>query len=113
MSRLLDDETLQSLPALYTSEEVEDPMVHLKLFTPWTNWTWYVIEFDGDDVFFGLVDGHELELGYFTLSELESIRGPGGLRIERDEHFEAKPLSAVREGAERTRRGFGPRGRSR
>ena len=63
-------------------------VVYLKLFTPDSNWTWFATEFDGKDTFFGLVDGLERELGYFNLSELESIKGPLGLPIERDLHFE-------------------------
>lgn len=43
----------------------------------------------------GLVDGFFEELGYFTLSELESVQGPFGLGIERDKHFKPKPLSEV------------------
>ena len=31
-----------------------------------------------------MVHGHYQELGYFILSELESARGPLGLKIERD-----------------------------
>jgi Protein of unknown function (DUF2958) len=38
-------------------------------------WTWYVIEFDGEDPFFGLVDWFERELGYFSLRELQRTRG--------------------------------------
>ncbi|OHB59060.1 MAG: hypothetical protein A2Y12_18475 [Planctomycetes bacterium GWF2_42_9] len=45
---------------------------------------------------FGLVLGHERELGYFSLSELESCQGPLGLRIERDLHFAPTPLSKIR-----------------
>ena len=69
----------------------------MKFFTPWTSWTWYGLEFDGDDIFFGLVDGLECELGYFSISELESIRGPGGLRIERDLYFKPTPLKKLQE----------------
>ena len=43
-------------------------------------------------MFFGLVIGFEQELGYFSLTELEAARGPLGLPIERDQHFEPKPL---------------------
>ncbi len=103
MSALLTAELRRRLPLLYATEEKTDPTVQAKFFTPWTNWTWYAIEFDGEDVFFGLVDGHELEMGYFSLSELESIRGPGGLKIERDRHFEPAPLSKVRQSIERGR----------
>jgi hypothetical protein len=42
---------------------------------------------DGDWLFFGLVDGMEREWGYFVLSELQSIKGPFGLTIERDLHY--------------------------
>ena len=50
----------------------------------------------GDDfLFFGYVLGLETEWGYFVLSELESVRGPGGLNIERDLHFDPRPFSEV------------------
>jgi hypothetical protein len=68
-----------------------------KFFTPWSNWTWYVIEFDGEDLFFGYVVGHDKELGYFRHSELQSIQGPFGLRIERDMYFEPEVLSRVKQ----------------
>lgn len=83
------------LPALYSREEEGDPVATVKFFTPWTNWTWYPLEFDGEDRFFGLVVGFERELGYFSLADLESVRGPGGLRIERDLHFIPKPVSEL------------------
>jgi hypothetical protein len=60
------------------------------------SWTWYVLEFDGKDTFFGYVDGDYQELDYFSLSELESIRGPLGLKVERDVYWKPKPLSEVK-----------------
>ena len=54
-------------------------------------------EFDGEDIFFGLVIGMEMELGYFSLSELESVRGSLGLPIERDLYFKPKTLQELRE----------------
>jgi hypothetical protein len=53
-----------------------------------------VTEFDGEDLFFGLVQGLEEELGYFSLSELESVRVLG-LPVERDLYFTPKPLSEL------------------
>jgi hypothetical protein len=41
------------------------------------------------------VIGLEEEWGYFALSEMEAVRGPGGLTIERDLHFEPAPFSRV------------------
>jgi Protein of unknown function (DUF2958) len=72
-------------------------MVGAKFFTPDSRWTWYVTEYDATErVCFGLVDGFEQELGYFELEELEAVRGPLGLRIERDLWWTPAPLSAVR-----------------
>ena len=48
-----------------------------------------------DYQFFGLVDGHERELGYFVLSELEEVRGPMGLPIERDLYWQPKTLAEI------------------
>ncbi len=93
---LLTTDLRQQLPPLYSQESVADPLVICKFFTPDAGWTWYALEFDGDDVFFGWVVGHEQELGYFLLSELEAVRGPLGLPIERDLHFRPTRLSEVK-----------------
>ncbi len=67
-----------------------DPEPVLKLFTPWAGATWLITELVDEDIMFGLCDlgMGEAELGYVSLSELQSIKGPFGLRIERDIHFE-------------------------
>ena len=84
---LLPADVRTPLPLLYATQEEADPMVRAKLFTPWTQWTWYVIEFDGDKT-----------CGYFDLEEMAEVRGPAGLRIERDVHFTSARLSEVRAG---------------
>lgn len=91
--QLIPPETERNIPALYSTESLpaDQKMAQVKLFTPWAGWTWYVVEYDPTErMAFGLVDGHERELGYFSLAELEAIRGPGGLRIERDLAFTPK-----------------------
>jgi hypothetical protein len=93
---LLTKEIRSRLPPLYSAELETDPMVIAKFFTPDSNWSWYPVEFDGEDLFFGLVIGFEAELGYFRLSELQEVRGPLGLPIERDLFFTSIPLSQVR-----------------
>ncbi len=93
--KLLTQEIRRRLPQLNATEHDPDPVAQVKFFTPWTYWTWYAIEFDGDDLFFGFVEGHEHELGYFSLAELEALHGPGGLTIERDLYFEPTPLSKL------------------
>jgi Protein of unknown function (DUF2958) len=92
---LLTDEIRRSLPPLYSTEPEEQPMAQAKFFAPWSNWTWYAVEFDGQDTFFGLVHGFETEFGYFSLVELESATGPGGLQIERDLYFKPTPVSEL------------------
>ena len=94
--KLLTKEIRKRLPPLYTNEDNPDPVVQVKFFTPWSNWTWFATEFDGEDTFFGLVKGLDTELGYFSLAELEQVRGPWGLKIERDMYFDPKPLSEVK-----------------
>ena len=90
---LLTKEIRKKLPPLYSQEDKgENAIAQVKFFTPDNNWTWYATEFDGKDLFFGKVIGFETELGYFSLSELQSTKGPLGLHIERDKFFDPKPL---------------------
>lgn len=98
--KLLTAEIKKKIPKLYETEDVsdEEKEVVCKFFDPFSNWTWYVIEGeeqDGDWIFFGLVEGHEKELGYFSLNELESIRINGRQRIERDKYFDKCRLKDV------------------
>lgn len=48
-------------------------------------------------VFFGLVQGFEVELGYFSRDELETVRGPYGLRIERDIYWRERTLGELKQ----------------
>jgi hypothetical protein len=93
---LLTAEIRAQLPTLYAQEESSDAIVYVKFFNPNSDWTWYATEFDGEDTFFGLVQGFEEELGYFSLSELQEYRGRLGIGIERDLHFKPTPLSLIR-----------------
>ena len=93
---LLTKEVLKKLPPLYSQEEKGlDAVAVVKFFTPDSNWTWYATEFDGEDLFFGLVNGFEKEIGYFRLSELQSVKGALGLPIERDMYFKPKTLKEL------------------
>ena len=99
--KLMTKEVINNLPKLYSQDgkEPKDVKIAVKFFTPWSNWSWWATEGeqreDGDWEFFGLVEGFEKELGYFCLSELESIKGPFGLKIERDMHFDGHTLAEV------------------
>jgi hypothetical protein len=103
--KLLPKEIREQLPPLYSQDgKGGKAVVHVKYFTPSSSWTWFategepVLDESGKEVdfkFFGLVEGHEKELGYFVLSELEEVRGPMGLPIERDLHFKPKTLEEI------------------
>jgi len=75
----------------------EKAIVVAKFFTPDSQWTWYATEYDAESrEFFGLVDGFEVELGYFSLDEMEAVTSPRGLSMERDLHWKEVTLSEVR-----------------
>ena len=78
-------------------ERGEEAIVIATFFTPDSSWTWYATEYDpADRLFFGLVKGLEVELGYFSHDELATARGPMGLPIERDLSWKEIPLKDVR-----------------
>jgi|SRR5581483_12098829 len=88
--RLLTKSIISRIPKLYETEGVPLPekVAYAKLFHPVSNWTWYVVEYDGNDICFGLVVGHETELGYFSLEELSTVGDGLGIGIERDLYFQ-------------------------
>jgi hypothetical protein len=68
-----------------------------KFFTPTSSWTWYLMNQDPDDpdYLWGIVKGFEVEIGSFSLSDLQKYRGRFGLAIERDLHFRPLPAREV------------------
>ena len=86
--KLLTKEIEERFKKIGSQENIKDPQIVVKFFDPTGSWTWYATEYDQDTkTFFGLVHGHEKELGYFSLEELESVKGAFGLGIERDRYF--------------------------
>ncbi len=95
---LMPGEIRAVLPPIRSQEPKElEAVAPIKYFTPDANWTWYATEFDGDELMFGLVSGFEVELGYFSLSELESVRGGLGLPVERDLYFQPRALRELQD----------------
>lgn len=85
------------IPLLGETENKADPLAVIKLFHPFSSWCWYVLEYSpDDDLCFGLIDGHEIELGYFSLGELKELK-VRGLPIERDLWFEPIKLSDLQD----------------
>lgn len=94
--KLLTAKLIKRFRKIGSQEERTNPLVIAKYFTPDANFTWYAIEYDEEkQMFFGLVAGFEVELGYFSLIELEYARGPLGLFPERDLHFDECRLSEI------------------
>ncbi len=103
--KLLPKELREILPPLYAQDGKKDKAIaYIKYFMPSSGWTWYILE--GEPVldetntevdfrFFALVNGMDQELGYVLLSELEEVRGPCGLPVERDLHWTPKCLSEI------------------
>lgn len=82
-----------------------DPYPVVKLYTLDAPACWLLTELDADgDRAYGLTDAGTgfPELGHVSLSALERVRGPQGLRIVADPHFRAwQPLSGYAADAQR------------
>lgn len=97
MTKLISDEQRMQLRAnasMTLAVPDFDPKPVVKLFTPDAGATWLLTELDpqDEDRAFGLCDlglGFP-ELGWVSLSELASVRGPMGLGVEQDLHFAAR-----------------------
>ena len=98
MSKLLPLSIIKNIPNLYETENQEEKICYVKLFLADSNWTWYIIEIDKQDnnTCFGFVDGLEQELGYFTIRELENLKGLFGLKVELDTSFNTTKLSKIK-----------------
>ena len=93
---LMPGEIRATLPPLYSQESKGlEAIAPVKFFVPAGSWTWYATEFDGDDLMFGLVSGFEVELGYFSLCELDNVRDQLGLPMERDVYYQSKTLREI------------------
>lgn len=84
-----------------SQEGVEDPIVVAKYFNPSGIGDWFATEYDPvEKIFFGYVSlfntPHENEWGYFSLAELEEVKGAFGLGIERDLHIDEMPISEMK-----------------
>jgi hypothetical protein len=84
---LLPEGVRATIPAPGETARERYPLLRVKLFYPDFSWTWYIIEFDGEDICHGYVEGFENEYGSFSIRELLATRGQLGCEIERDEFF--------------------------
>ena len=76
--------------------DLDGQMIVAKFFNPVGSWTWYLMNLANDkDYAWGIVDGDAVEMGSFSIKELESIQLPLGLSIERDIYFEPVKASEL------------------
>lgn len=97
--KLLTNDLKERFQKVGNQEEVKDPLVIAKFFNPTGAGTWYATEYNPNaKIFLGFVsifgNGCD-EWGYFSLEELEIIRLPLGLKIERDLHFSEERASKI------------------
>jgi hypothetical protein len=74
------EEQLAKLPSLYETEEIPlmDKLIHLHFFIGGSDW--YIVEYDGEDLFWGYVDLNDPEMaewGYISYQELKEIKIQG------------------------------------
>ena len=103
--QLMTEKLAETIPALYANENVADydtVIARAKLFSPYSNWTWFITEMDpGTGTCFGLVEGLEREIGYFDLSELAETTVFGGVpAVERDLYWEPRTLGEIKRGSQ-------------
>ena len=96
MNKLIPKEIKEQIPKLYDTEEQKDPIAYIKLFID--GWTWYITELSIDDnICFGyVVSPFGSELGYFSLKEIQEVKGSLGIGVERDVLFKPTPLSKIK-----------------
>lgn len=81
----------EGIPKLYSldGKPGEEVPIKLKFIDIFGTWEWYAWEADIEDddiIFFGYVNGFEKEMGYFYLSEFQSVN-QGIQRIVIDKDF--------------------------
>jgi hypothetical protein len=92
-------EMLGKLPALGSSAHMlaAEKVIYIHFFLGDSDW--YAAEFDGDDTFFGFAiingDDWNAEWGYFSLSELSSIRDRSNYEVDADMYWEPKPAGQI------------------
>ena len=87
--KLLTPELIKRFKEVGGQSESKNPLVIAKFFDPVGSATWYATENNPKtNICYGYVTGLFVdEWGAFSIDELESIKRPFGLGIERDIHF--------------------------
>ena len=91
--KLLTKEITEKATKQYDEGSDMEQMVVAKFFNPIGNGTWYLMNLaDDEDYAWGIVDMFAVEMGSFSMKELQSLELPLNMGIERDKYFE--PIKA-------------------
>lgn len=91
---LMTDELQKNLPKLYDTEDTKigDKIIYVRYYEINSGWQWFLTEYDPNErLCFGIIYGHDVEWGYFSLDEMEQID-----TIIRDETFKPKKFSLLK-----------------
>lgn len=80
MQRLMTEEIAKTVPRLYEQDGAGDPTVYAHYFSCVNGWDWWLLEFDGTDEAFGLVEGfaarfERIKAELAQIAECLSVRG--------------------------------------
>jgi hypothetical protein len=96
MSHLIPASVLATIPPLFAQEQHDDHTVYAILEARSVGWTWYLVEYDGQDECFGFVCGIEDEWGYFALSDIADLCDVWGQPLVTWRPCQPMPLSQAR-----------------
>ena len=94
--KLLTKKIKEQATKQYSKKSDMDQMVVAKYFDPAGSWKWYLMNMHKDDDYcWGIVKGYAVEMGSFSMKELEEFPVRFGLTIERDLYFEPVKASFI------------------
>ena len=93
------NEELASIPKLYETEDIplKEKLVYLHFFIGGSDW--YVVEYDGDDLFWGYAilngDLDMAEWGFVSFKELRDIKIPPGFEVDCEVDWHIKKAAEI------------------
>ena len=94
--KLLTKSITEKATKQYDEGSDMEQMVVAKFFNPIGNGTWYLMNLaDDEDYAWGIVDMFAVEMGSFSMKELQGLELPLNMGIERDKFFEPVKASEL------------------
>lgn len=97
--KLITDELKAIFAEIGDQSELDNPIVVAKFFDPTGSASWYATEYNPEtNICMGYVTGLGFdEWGTFSIDELEALKRPFGLTIERDLYIKEMPFYEMME----------------